>query len=475
MSPRWHFRRSLAPVALLAAGLAALVIGLLIRPPSDAVLRAAEVAYAARDYQRAAELYGQAVQQSSDTGRAVFNRAAALYELQADADAAADFDQARQDAPADRRARAAYNRGNCLLRLACRAAPEASPHLLRQAIAEYDACLRLLADRNPSLADDARHNRELARRLLEEAKGDDASASSERPSPESASQDRPGEDAAARPRPEKPDQAANDSSKKDGQKKTCPVCGNEYSECDKECSSCKSCQGKQGNNPSPSGKGTQPNPGEGQGAGKEGGKQPLPSGAKGTQGQTGRQPGNDGAKPSPQSSNQPGGVPGESQGQARPGKVATRNRPDDRGGIGKETTPQRTPTREGPGPTAEPTSDGPGRSQDAEQSTEGATGPQTGPFASATVAAPAAARELVEVFFQPDPESSRKPAASTAPHTGRASPSQSRERHGSASSQQAEKQLRSAIERIEGMRKQRAKLNQVWRDHPEATRNFKDW
>ncbi len=476
-------RRAISPVrvrlfVVAVLGILLAVVGLLMRPKRDGILRAAEDAFHDGNFERAAQLYSQALQSCEDVGHAMFNRAAALYELQRDDDAAEDFAAVRQNESGIRSARASYNRGNCLLRRACTASAEERQALLHEAIQEYEACLRESDGQSSSLDSDARHNLALARQLLqqhlaEQTKPEDTPhpdresrqlAAAERK--DAGNQSLQGQDNTADQEP-----SQSDSRRVTNETQTCPVCGAECKKCDKECSSCKSCLGKQGNSASPSGSGTQPSPGEGSGVGREGGQQPQPSQVAGNQGRTGRSSGSDGDKPSPQSSEQPGGVPGPSDGRPRPGSQPTRNQTSDVGAKTGESS-DRSSLMSGAGNLAN--TDTPGQSQGTSQTSIAGSTVSSGPSGIGTIAAEPATRELVEAFFQPDPRTSPD-RPSYRNESGQAFFESRRVNPNSAAASQAERALRSAIQRIEQSRKQRLKLNDVWRDHPDQSRDYKDW
>lgn len=146
-------------VLLLAAGWFGL-------QDAQAPLLAAERAFQAGDFARAATLYGQVAPRIADPGHAVFNRAAALYELSQYDHAQEDY-TAVQGMDADQRTlRAAYDAGNCSLRQACAMPLSNSKPLLQSAIAEYEKCLTPTDSAVRPLSASARHNQELAKHLL---------------------------------------------------------------------------------------------------------------------------------------------------------------------------------------------------------------------------------------------------------------------------------------------------------------------
>jgi hypothetical protein len=157
---------------ILVLGLVLLFVGWFARYGTEDPLRAAERAFRRGDYAQAAVLYAYAARVTEDPGHAVFNRAASLY-CQSEFEAAAESYQSARDAenPA-RTARANYDLGNCALRDACQVSQGAVAPLLHQAIAHYQACLDQEGKpgvATPELMANARHNQELARKLLQSA------------------------------------------------------------------------------------------------------------------------------------------------------------------------------------------------------------------------------------------------------------------------------------------------------------------
>jgi len=151
---------------LMAVGILLVLVGWALRSLTADVLQAAEAAFNRGDYSRAAELYGLALREGEDPGHAVFNRGVALYHLGQDDPAADDFRSAQSTGEALRQRRACYERGNCKLRQACQSSQTQPVSLLEEAIQEYESCLAKDQDLPSALATDARHNLELARKLL---------------------------------------------------------------------------------------------------------------------------------------------------------------------------------------------------------------------------------------------------------------------------------------------------------------------
>jgi tetratricopeptide (TPR) repeat protein len=126
----------------------------------DELTRAANAAFARGELAEADRLYQQAGERTRDPGLVAFNRAAVFAAKGELWEAERHYLRALDDkeAPADRRAKAGYNRGVCLL---TRGGPAA---VYRSAIAAFEQSLEVLPADDP-LAADARHNLELAKLL----------------------------------------------------------------------------------------------------------------------------------------------------------------------------------------------------------------------------------------------------------------------------------------------------------------------
>jgi tetratricopeptide (TPR) repeat protein len=109
--------------------------------------------------------YSRAEERTTDPGLVAFNEAVALYRLGRYREAELHFRRCREDATGERLARLLAGLGNCLVRRS----GGTHANLLDQAIHSYEECLTL-ADLDPALADDVRHNLELARQLRLNAK-----------------------------------------------------------------------------------------------------------------------------------------------------------------------------------------------------------------------------------------------------------------------------------------------------------------
>jgi tetratricopeptide (TPR) repeat protein len=148
---------------LLIPALAALAAAAPPTAPED-LTRRGNATFVAGDLDRAEVLYAEAAERTGDPGLVSFNKAAVLF--QKGEFRAAEVHYARtlddRDCPADRAARAWFNRGVCLLRRGGSAA------IFRTAIACFE---RSLDENRPdeSLKADTRYNLELAKLLWVEA------------------------------------------------------------------------------------------------------------------------------------------------------------------------------------------------------------------------------------------------------------------------------------------------------------------
>ncbi len=213
----------------LAFAVAVLPLLVSAAPPADAdpvaLVRAANDALRAGDADAADRLYAAAEGRAADPGLVAFNRAAALFDRGQFRDAEVHYLRTLADAecPPDRRARAEYNRGVCLVRRGGASA------VYRAAV----GCFERALDPPPNddgFAADVRYNLELAKRLWVAARAKegkppapndpppDANEPPDRPPPKAETgrdpePGKPGEDRNARAtpnpnaRPPKPDQA----------------------------------------------------------------------------------------------------------------------------------------------------------------------------------------------------------------------------------------------------------------------------
>jgi tetratricopeptide (TPR) repeat protein len=130
----------------------------------DDLIRRANAAFLAGDPDEADSLYSEAEDRTRDPGLVAFNRAAILFQRGEFHAAEVNYARTLDDraCPADRAARAWFNRGTCLLRRGGSAA------VYRSAIACFGRCLDSSAADAPLKAN-ARQNLELAKLLWIEA------------------------------------------------------------------------------------------------------------------------------------------------------------------------------------------------------------------------------------------------------------------------------------------------------------------
>ena len=154
------------PAALLLASLTALVAAGPVNSPSpDDLVRKGNAAYRAGNADFAEKLYADAEERTADPGLVAFNRAAVLFQKGSYRDAELAYLRVLDDAeiPPERRAKALYNRGVCMLKRGGDAGVYKSAA----------ACFDLVLESKPtdaSLAADARHNLELAKLLWAQAR-----------------------------------------------------------------------------------------------------------------------------------------------------------------------------------------------------------------------------------------------------------------------------------------------------------------
>jgi tetratricopeptide (TPR) repeat protein len=136
-------------------------------PPSpDELIRQGNAAVERGEFGDAFLFYQQAEERGSDPGLIAFNKANAYYQLSDYRRAENHYRMALDDAAisSERRARAVYNLGNCLVQQAS----ERDLRMLRDAIRCYELCLEAVAD--AGLKSDAMHNLELAKLLWNKAR-----------------------------------------------------------------------------------------------------------------------------------------------------------------------------------------------------------------------------------------------------------------------------------------------------------------
>ena len=142
---------------LLLAVLSILAAGSVV----EDLVRRGNVAYERGDYDGATAAYTEAETRIADPGLAAFNKAAALYEKGHYRDAELSFRCCLEDAAGPRRTFALYGLGTALVQQGRERGAEA----LREAIRSYEECLRQ-PNVSAELADDARHDIELAKLLV---------------------------------------------------------------------------------------------------------------------------------------------------------------------------------------------------------------------------------------------------------------------------------------------------------------------
>jgi tetratricopeptide (TPR) repeat protein len=148
--------------------LGAAVLGLSAAPPADApeaLVRLGNAAYLRGDLDAAGRYYAAAAERTTDPGLVAFNEAAVYLQVGELREAELHYLRTLDDAaaPPDRRAKALYNRGVCLL------ARGDSAAVYRTAVACFEQSLELTAPADP-LAADARQNLELAKLLWNQAR-----------------------------------------------------------------------------------------------------------------------------------------------------------------------------------------------------------------------------------------------------------------------------------------------------------------
>lgn len=177
---------------LLLPGLSGFWTLLLPAPSPLEEVRRGNAAYERGDYDAAAAAYTEAETRIADPGLAAFNKAAALYQKSLYRDAELLYRCTLEDATGERRTHALYGLGNALVQQS----HDRGAEVLRAAIRAYEDCLKQ-SGIDAALADDARHNVELAKLLLLRVQ----SRSSEQPP------NKPDDPEQERPRPPEPRQS----------------------------------------------------------------------------------------------------------------------------------------------------------------------------------------------------------------------------------------------------------------------------
>lgn len=155
-------RRAAVPLLVVVAGLTA-AAPRDDRPPDD-LIRAGNAAVARGDLAAAEKLYAAAAERTTDPGLVAFNQATVHFRRREYRDAEQHYTRSLDDlaAPPDRRAKALYNRGVCLIK-------RGGLTEYRTAIDSFERCLAT-APADAGLVADARHNLELAKLLWAEAR-----------------------------------------------------------------------------------------------------------------------------------------------------------------------------------------------------------------------------------------------------------------------------------------------------------------
>jgi Ca-activated chloride channel family protein len=161
----WRFFRGTEAILFIPLGLLSISAGPL--DPVEDLVRRGNAAFTQEKYQDALKWYELAEERSPDPGLVAFNKAAALYRLERFREAESHYQRCLEDGqiPAFRKARGLYDLGNSLLKQA----DERDVRLLERAVRSYRAALHQASD-DPSLLESARHNLELAKLLLLQAK-----------------------------------------------------------------------------------------------------------------------------------------------------------------------------------------------------------------------------------------------------------------------------------------------------------------
>ncbi len=151
----------------LLIGLVLLAAGRHLRAPGDTLAVEGNAAYAHGDFATAADRYAQAIASVSDPAPVAHNYAAALYRQGRFEEADHRYEQSAAGGNDLRTARAAYDRGNCALAQAVHG-DSTDRALVLKAAEEFRAALQQEGTLTGTgqLFADARHNLELAKRLL---------------------------------------------------------------------------------------------------------------------------------------------------------------------------------------------------------------------------------------------------------------------------------------------------------------------
>lgn len=179
-------------------------------PPPDDLVRDGNAALRAGDPAAAERLYAAAAERTADPGLVAFDAAAALVARGEFREAELHYVRALDDraAPPDRRAKAHYNRGVCLLR---RADDADDVPALRTAVRCFEEAIGSPAA-DDRLRADARHNLELAKLLWNRARSREAHP----PRPNELPPDAAFDPAPPQPEPDGPDAGPEGASRPAG-------------------------------------------------------------------------------------------------------------------------------------------------------------------------------------------------------------------------------------------------------------------
>jgi tetratricopeptide (TPR) repeat protein len=151
-------------ILLLAPALLHIWDAMTPAPSPEELVRRGNAAYEREEYEAAVASYTKAEGRITDPGLAAFNKAAALYRRGLYREAELQYRCSVEGAAGPRRARALFGLGNALLQQS----NSRGADTLRDAVRCFESCLRQ-DGLDEDLADDARHNLELAKLLLAQA------------------------------------------------------------------------------------------------------------------------------------------------------------------------------------------------------------------------------------------------------------------------------------------------------------------
>jgi tetratricopeptide (TPR) repeat protein len=148
---------------LWLVGVSVILIGAAAKTAPDELLRQGNAAYARGDFTAALDFYSKAEAHSTDPGLLAFDKAATLYRLGNFRAAELLYRCSLTDAPEPRRTQLLFGLANSLVQQA----QGRDAKMLQEAIGLYEQCVTHAED--AGLAEDARHNLELAKLLRIEA------------------------------------------------------------------------------------------------------------------------------------------------------------------------------------------------------------------------------------------------------------------------------------------------------------------